>query len=214
VPHPVAASALPLTRILARRELWAASAIHFPLAFGIYFLLTWLPLWLVNARGSTIPEMTVLTASVFLAQAVGATATGVVADHRINAGADSSRTRRSLLIGLSLVFGSTIAALAFASGSAAVAILLLVAATSVGGASIFVFSFPSTLGGAPAAGRWLGVQNAIGNTSGMIGPVAIGAMLDAGLGYPAVFLLTAAVILVAPLVAALFLPRLAPIDWR
>jgi MFS family permease len=213
VPHPVTAAELPFGRILARRELWVASAIHFALAFGLYFLLTWLPLWLTSSKGYTIPQMTALTAGVFLAQAAGATATGAFADHRINAGANASHVRRALLTGHALLFALTIALLS-AAGASALQPLLLLAAFCCGGASIFVFSFPSTLAGAPAAGRWLGVQNAIGNTSGMIGPVLTGAMLDAGLGYPAVFLMTAAVILVAPLATLILLPRLQPIDWR
>ncbi|MFM5923552.1 MAG: MFS transporter, partial [Novosphingobium sp.] len=60
VAVPVA-EPVPLARLLRVRALWLMGVGHFATNYGFYFLLTWLPLYLIKSRGYTIPEMTVLT---------------------------------------------------------------------------------------------------------------------------------------------------------
>ena len=46
--------------------------------------------------------------------------------------------------------------------------------------------------GPRVSGTWIGIQNGIGNTSGIIGPIASGMLIDA-YGYDSAFYLAAAV---------------------
>ena len=39
--------------LLRQRALWAMGAVHFCATYGLYFVVTWLPLYLVQSRGFT-----------------------------------------------------------------------------------------------------------------------------------------------------------------
>ena len=43
-----------LSKLIGRRALWGASLGHFAANYSLYFLLSWLPLYLVQSRGFTI----------------------------------------------------------------------------------------------------------------------------------------------------------------
>ena len=47
----------PYREILAQRALWGATLGHFCQLIGLYFVLSWMPLWLVSQRGFYIIEM-------------------------------------------------------------------------------------------------------------------------------------------------------------
>ena len=65
--------------------------------------------------------------------------------------------------------------------------------------------------GPRAAGAWCGVQNAFGNISGIVGPVATGVIIDSTGSYFAAFILTAAVSLIGALTWLFAMPRIEPI---
>jgi ACS family D-galactonate transporter-like MFS transporter len=69
------------------------------------------------------------------------------------------------------------------------------------------------LAGPASAGRWTGVQSAIGNLAGITGPVITGMIVDTA-GYAPAFYLTAAIIIAGVIAFAVGVPRIAPIDWR
>jgi hypothetical protein len=45
------------TQILKRRELWGASLGHFSSNYGYYFIVSWLPFYLIKSRGFTMGSM-------------------------------------------------------------------------------------------------------------------------------------------------------------
>ena len=47
----------PLSAILRRREFWGAALGHFSINYGFYFVMTWLPTFLVKAGGFTVSQM-------------------------------------------------------------------------------------------------------------------------------------------------------------
>jgi cyanate permease len=55
---------------------------------------------------------------------------------------------------------------------------LMVSATGNGMAMSGTFAFSQTLAGPQAAGRWVGLQNGVGNLAGVIGPALTGFMVD------------------------------------
>ena len=64
--------------------------------------------------------------------------------------------------------------------------------------------------GPRAAGTWVGIQNAIGNVSGIIGPIVTGIVVQRS-GYDAAFVLTAAVAVVGALWWMVAVPRITQI---
>ena len=77
---------VPLSALLGRWPLWSMSIAHIASNYGFYFLLIWLPNYLVKARGLEIGEMTLLATLGYLAQAVAAIGFGFWSDRWTSAG--------------------------------------------------------------------------------------------------------------------------------
>jgi MFS family permease len=67
--------------ILSQRALWGAALGHFAANYTYYFIVAWLPFYLVKARGFSINEMATTASWAYLLNAVGA---GILAARRVN----------------------------------------------------------------------------------------------------------------------------------
>ena len=66
--------------ILARREFWGIGLGQFCLNYAFYFVITWLPVFLVKAGGFTIREMAYIGAAIYGIYAIATTIAGVASD--------------------------------------------------------------------------------------------------------------------------------------
>ncbi len=209
---PDAAAAVAYPRLLATRSLWAMAAYHFSGTYALYFIIAWLPLYLVKVRGYDITDMALLTSLFYLGQTVGAGVSAGIADRIIAAGRPASQVRRWIGIGCSAM--SAIGVLAIAQSEATWVLMAWLVPTSLAFGTItgILFVCGQTLAGAASAGRWVGVQSAVGNLAGIIGPVITGAIVDAA-GYGPAFALTAAIIVAGALIFAIGVPKVAEVCW-
>jgi MFS family permease len=69
-----------LISLLRQRGLWAAGAGQFCYAYNLYFVLTWLPLYLVKAKGLSMAQMADLTGLIYLVYAVSGPLMGALVD--------------------------------------------------------------------------------------------------------------------------------------
>ena len=182
-----------LSRLLRVRALWLIGIGHFTTNYSFYFLLTWLPLYLVKSRGFSIAEMTLLTTLGFAVQGVMALIMGRWSDHLVARGADEGRVRRSLMVAGQALAALAVAAVYFAQGPLQIGLCLVTAGLASSFTSTNLFAIGQMFAGPRAAGGWIGVQNAIGNFAGIIGPILTGLMIDNLGGYGYAFALTAAV---------------------
>jgi len=198
--------------ILGRRECWGASLGHFSHNYSVYFILTWLPLYLVNARGFTLREMSELGAILYLINAISVQLSGLIADFWMARGASSTLVRKSFTVA-----GHTGAAscmLICAVGGPILSMVgLLAAGLFFGMNSATIFPIGQTLGGARGAGKWMGVQNCLGNLAGVIAPVATGYVVDRTGQFGLAFAIAAAVSLAGVLGWGLIIRRVEPLDW-
>ena len=199
-------------QLLSTRQLWAMSAIHFTGTYALYFVIAWLPLYLVKARGYTITDMVLLTSLFYAGQTVGALGAGWLSDRAIGAGRSSSSSRRGAMIGLYLVSAVGVVAIGLTQSTPALIFWLLLTSVCYGANTGFLFSVAQMLAGTASAGRWTGVQSAIGNLAGITGPVITGLIVD-NAGYAPTFLLTAAIILVGVTAFALGVPKVTQVNW-
>jgi MFS family permease len=207
-----ATAELPFATILGHRTLWAVCIGHFTSNYGFYFLLSWLPLYLTTARGFALPEMASVTALTFAVQGVVALIAGWLSDRLIARGAAAPGVRKLMML-IGHVGGAIgILGIVMVESRAATVGWLLFTGGTMGINSVGVYLIGQTFAGPRAAGRWVGMQNFIGNFSGIIGPVITGMIVDAG-GYSGAFYLTAAVSAVGALCWLLLVPRIEPIDW-
>ena len=184
---------VPMGALIGRWSLWSMSIAHVASNYVFYFLLAWLPNYLVRARGLSIEEMTVLATVGFTTQAVAALAFGHYSDRWTRSGRSEAAVRRWMMIVAQIVQGLAILAVLKADSPTAIAIWLGIAGVCTGALSLNVYAVAQMFAGPRAAGTWIGFQNAFGNTfSGILGPVIAGVIVGAA-GYAGAFYVAAGV---------------------
>ncbi|MGH6889250.1 MAG: MFS transporter [Rhizomicrobium sp.] len=199
--------------LLGRRELWGTCIGHFCSNYAFYFVITWMPLYLVKWRGFSVGEMAAFAGATYLAYAASAQFAGWAADRWMRLGATANRVRKTSII-TSLV-GVAIAMLACAFGSGKVCIASLFAAgVFFGPGSVNVFAIAQTLAGPRAAGKWVGIQNCLGNISGIVGPLVTGLVIDRTGEFFWAFAIACGITLFGLFGWGVMIPDVAPISWK
>ncbi|HMI19623.1 MAG TPA: MFS transporter [Sphingomonas sp.] len=198
--------------ILGRRECWGASLGHFAHNYSLYFVISWLPLYLVKARGFTLSEMGELGAVLYVIYAISVQSSGLIADRWMAAGASSTRVRKSFTVAAHIGIAACMLVCAVAGPTIAVA-ALLGSGLFFGMNSATIFPIGQTLGGPCAAGKWMGVQNCIGNTAGIVAPIVTGYVVDKTGEFSLAFAIAAGVSLAGIVAWGLIIRRVEPIDW-
>ncbi len=169
--HSKAASAGAMLMLLRKKDFWATSLGHFCVNYAFYFMLVWLPLYLVRERHQTNQQMTLQTTLFFAVFAACAPIAGWAADACVRARRTSTLVRKSFMFaGMSLV---AVGVLACGAMNARLSFLgLLGMATGFGIATPNVYVFVQALAGTELAGKWAGLQNCIANLAGvLVGPL-------------------------------------------
>ncbi len=169
---------VPLGQLLRLPALWMMGGAHFLANYGFYFLLAWLPLYLTKTLGYSISEMTLLTTLSFTAQGIAALAAGQLSDRAVARGANEAALRRWTMVVAQAAVGAAIAGVWFAQGTWQLGACLVLAGVGSGFVSVNLYAVAQIFAGPRAAGGWVGVQNAVGNAAGIIGPVATGLIVD------------------------------------
>ena len=167
----------PFWEILAQRDLWGAALGHFASNYMFYFIVSWLPLYLVKARGFSMGEMAEVGGVIYVIHAGSAQITGWLSDRWMTAGATKTRVYKTFAVVAHL--GSAGCMLACAFGQPVISIgALLLSGVFSGFTTPTIFAIGQTLGGPRGGGKWIGVQNGIGNLAGILGPVITGYVVD------------------------------------
>jgi MFS family permease len=190
-------------QILRRRETWGTSLGMFSLGYVWYFLLSWLPSYLVKERGFSMSEMAVLGSLPFWGMAASTLTSGWTSDRWIRAGGNPTRVRKTYAAGGLLLCGASMLPAALVAGAGASVALITAACVSLGLFTSNVWAITQTLAGPEAAGRWTGIQNAIGNLGGVVSPLLTGWIAGATGSFTLAFAAAAAVLLAG---AAAYLP--------
>lgn len=183
---------VPIGVLLSKWSLWSMSIAHIASNYVFYFILAWLPLYLTQARGLDLGTMTFLATLGFAAQAIAALTFGAVSDWWTRRGRSEDTVRRWMMLLGQLVAAGAILGLAYADGVTELAVLLCIAGVATGALSLNTYAVAQMFAGPRAAGTWVGVQNAIGNLSGIFGPIVTGVIVDSA-GYTTAFVVTGAV---------------------
>jgi MFS family permease len=203
----------PYREMLGKRSAWGAYRGHFSSNYSFYFLINWLPTYLVKVRGLSTEQMGVVGGLLFYTIfAASAVASGWYADRMIVRGVSVSFVRKVFIVVGQLGVG---VCLFVCAGFPAIAVpALVVSSVFFGFGSAPVFSIAQTLAGPRAAGQWMGVQNFIGNVAGMIAPLATGVMIDRTGHYASAFVVAGLVTFAGAAAWGWIIPRVEPIAWR
>jgi MFS family permease len=212
-PAESAAGDPPYSAILRQRALWGGMIGTFCGNYAFYFVFSWLPLYLVNERGLSIAQMTPLTSAFYVVDGASVLAAGWLLDRWVSRGASLNRAYKTALAASSAGVGLCLLAASVVSGPVAAAGILLLAAMLDGLNSPSNPSVTQTFAGPRATGRWMGLQNAVGNVAGMSAPVVTGQLVYSSGNYTSALVLSGAVALCGLVGWLVVMPEVRPVDW-
>jgi MFS family permease len=202
---------VPIRALLGKWALWSMSIGHCAGNYCFYFLIAWLPLYLVQERGFTITQMTLLATLGYSVQAVCALTYGQFSDWWTRSGRSEALCRRWMMVVSQALAAAAIFGLAYADTAVSLGLLLCLAGAATASLSLNLYAVAQMFAGPRASGTWVGFQNALGNLSGIFGPIITGVIVDRA-GYGSAFVLTAAVAAFGAIWWAVGVPRIVQVD--
>lgn len=158
-----------LPALLRQRSLWFTAFGLFCTNYFWYFLLTWLPPYLEEARHFAKSKMAVWGSLAYFTIAASAIISGKLSDRWIARGGSPTRVRKTFA-GAGLALSTLILPVSMIRDVRLAMAILLFTCLSYGLFSSNVFAITQTLAGPRAAGKWTGLQNGFGNFAGIAAP--------------------------------------------
>jgi MFS transporter, ACS family, D-galactonate transporter len=158
-----------LFEIAHQRSAWGTFLCLFCGNYVWYFLLTWLPWYLVRERHYSEAAMGRFGSMAFWAVGLASLLSGWISDRLVEHGGSPTLVRKMFAAG-GLTGAIVILAVPLLESQTASLCVLIFACISFGCYSSHPWLISQTLAGPAAAGRWSGMQNAIGNLAGVIAP--------------------------------------------
>jgi MFS family permease len=198
--------------ILRRRAARGACLGHFCTNYAWYFVLGWLPLFLVKSRGFSLAEMSRIGAAVYGLYALSCALSGWASDRWILAGQSPNLARKFFIVSASL--GTALCLFLTVNATASMStIWLLCMGIFLGFGTPMVFTIAQTLAGPRAAGQWVGLQNFVGNLAGILGPILTGVLVDKTGGFGWAFVVAGGISMTGALAYGVIIPRIETLDW-
>ncbi len=203
-----------IAKMLRLRCAWGSILGHFCGNYFFYFLLAWLPTYLVQEQHLSIGAMSRLASAIFLVIACSTLACGYVSDRLIAGGASPSIVRRAFSSG-GLVLASALLPLSLFHWSSLSALCLLaIACMGYGASSSNLWSITQTLAGPAMAGRWSSLQNGVANFSGIAGPWLTGFIVQRWGSARIAIAVTGVIALIGGLSWGWLVQRVEPVKWE
>ncbi len=208
------AAALPsIVKLLRLKCAWGTFLGHFCGNYFFYFMLAWLPSYLVGEEKMSIGSMSRLTSAVFLLIATSTLLTGWISDRLIAAGVSPTRVRRAAVVG-GLGVASSLLALGFVRRNLPLSIAVIaVACVGYGAFASNHWAISQTLAGTTMAGRWTSLQNGVANLSGIVAPWLTGLIVQINGSSRLAFVITGGVALAGAFLWGLLVRRVEPVQW-
>jgi len=166
-----------LPEFLRLRSAWGSCIGLFSCNYISYFLITWLPFYLVRERHFSMNGMAKIGGIAYLLGACFATMSGWLSDRWIMAGASPTRVRK-FFTGAGTTIAGIFLGLTVLGGPVYCVAALMLGVVFFGVLSSNVWAITQTLAGPQAAGRWTGFQNLVGNLAGVVAPALTGFVLQ------------------------------------
>jgi MFS family permease len=199
--------------LLRQRSLWGTCVGLFCVNYVNYFLITWLPYFLVRERHFTLREMATLAGIAYIASACCALLAGRLSDRWVSAGASPSLVRKTFTAG-GLALSGIFLGFASVSGMAICVGALILGVIFFAVCASNVWAITQTMAGPAAAGRWTGLQNFVGNMAGVAAPMLTGWILNRTGEFYWAFVVTVGVALIGVAAWVLLVGRVEPVIWR
>jgi cyanate permease len=202
----------PFPMILRQRALWGTALGVFGGNYSFFFVLAWLPTYLVKARGLSMDEMATIASPAYALSAVMAVVGGFGIDRWVRRGGSVNTAYKGLLAVYYVVALVTMIGMALLPTAGSISCLY--AYQFFGGlSSPCLYGASQIFAGPSATGRWVGVQNLCGNLSGILAPALTGVLVDASGSYVPAFVVAGLTSVVALAGWVIVTPTIKPIEW-
>lgn len=203
---------VPLATILRERALWGTLIGNVCGGYTYYFMISWMPSYLVHDRGLSIDGMAELIAAAYLVRAATSLASGRIIDYCARTGRSATVAYKSLMGSNQLAAVVCLAGIALASGSTFIG-WLFVYEFFAGLSTTAGFAVVQTIAGPRATAPWVGVVNFASSSAGMVAPALTGFVIGATGHYVVAFGLAAAMALVGFVAWVFILPSVELQAW-
>jgi len=185
------------TTLVTNRNLLGVCLGFFCFDYYWYFLVNWLPDYLVTARGLTLMKAGIYAALPYFVFGLSEPVGGWIADRMIAAGWSETNARKGIvtvafLSGLFLIPAARV-------NSPNTALLLIIGGCLVGLATGNLLVILQSCAPPDEIGLWTGVYNFVGNIAGILSPIITGVLIARTGSYAPPFMLAAALIAIGPL---------------
>ena len=198
--------------LASKKEAWGAGLGHFATNYSFYFVITWLPIYLVKMRGYSMADMATTGAMIYVVYALSSFSMGWLADRLIASGRAAGKVRKVWACTSHSIAAAGLGVCALGDAQTSL-IALYVVAFGFGFNAGTIFAIGQTLAGPHAGGKWMGFQNGLGNIAGIVGPLVTGMLVDRLGNFDLAFGLAAGVALTGIFGWLVLIPKLAPITW-
>ena len=199
--------------ILVHRSAWGTCLGQFCINYCLYFLVTWLPSYLLRGRHFSMDGMARVGGLIFLLFATSSLISGKLSDKWIAAGASPTLVRKTLLGVGSTALGICLVAAALAPDVVFVWVMSA-AGISMGMSGGSCWTVTQTVAGPQVAGRWTGVQNFVGNMAGGVGPLLTGYLVGRTGRFHGPFVIAAAISWIGAASWVFLVGPIEPMDWE
>ena len=203
-----------ILEILLQRSAWGTFAGLFCFNYLWYFLITWLPFYLVHQRDFSLQIMSLVGGAAFFALAISVTVSGWAADRWMAAGGHPTRVLKTFCgTGLALASISFVIVFLISDHTVAMAILIF-SCVALGMCSPNLWTMTQILAGPQTAGKWAGLENFCGNLAGIVAPLVVGIILERTGEFFWAFAITGAVTLLGAASYVFLVGPVEPIKWQ
>ncbi len=186
-----------LAALVTNRNLLGICLTFFCFDYYWYFLVNWLPDYLVTGRGLTILRAGLYAALPYFVFGASEPIGGWLADWLIRRGWSETRARKGVVTGAFLTGLLLIPAARVNTPATAVA--LIIGGCLVGLSTGNLLVILQSCAPPRAIGLWTGVYNFIGNIAGILSPLITGFLIERTGSYTPPFFLAAALIAIGPI---------------
>jgi MFS family permease len=198
--------------ILRQRALWGASIGNFGINYSFFFVLAWLPTYLVKERGFSMNEMAGTAAPAYALSAVGSVLAGILIDRWIRDGRSANTIHKGLMtLGYATGIVAMIGIALLPRGGSIASLYFYEFFTGISSPPIYAVS--QTFAGPGGTARWVGVQNLCGNLAGIVASALTGVLVESMHSYVAAFAVAALANVIGFCGWVLVMPTVAPIRW-
>ena len=210
-PQP-SQTTLNTAEIFAQRSFWGTTLGHFACNYLFYFMITWLPSYLVIGRRLSMSTMTRIAGLYYTVDAISAIGGGWLQDFYIRRGHSCTLVRKTAM-GIAFSLGAIGVMGCVLAGANSYLLWLMVAGVGCGLSAPGIYAFCQRIAGPEAVGRWYGPQNGFANFAGIIGPSLTGFVLDHTGSFFWPFAVTSAISLLGVIAWVFIVGRVEPLNW-